>query len=601
MGGGQELPPRAPHSHPLGSSEAPAWNKNLWALVDMGSNGIRLSISDLSSPTTRILPTVYSYRKKISLYDEQYDDDGNKIPIPDSTIDAIVAMLLRFKIFCSDFLVPPYQIRLLATEATRTATNSAELRRKILDEANLHVQLLSKEDEGRIGAFGVASSFSAVRGLVMDLGGGSTQITWMIVKDGRVEISPAGAISFPYGAAALTRKLEELEKGKSKHEAKEALDEFRDSMEEDFRNAYHELEIPEELIKDANNNGGFPLYLTGGGFRGWGFLLLHVNQTHGKQYPISIINGFKAHKDAFQDTEALKEVARTAHEIFRVSDRRRAQVPAVAFLINALAEAIPNGILEAHFCQGGVREGVLFQQLTPEIRAQSPIEVATSQYAKPLAPRLAALITQSLPPRSPQHTEPMFEAHMIRALANMFYVHSDMSKELASTSALYTTSTGLIASIHGVSHENRARLALLLEARYEGELAPREVEYQSQLRQLLSPEEAWWAEYVGAVALVLSRAYPAGVEEDALSNNAVAKKPVIELSVRWTDDLGRSQNKQGIILTFGLRWSHGGQDDPMKIRETIEDHVKAIKKVGKKKNAIDGFRIKVKVVVEDLY
>jgi retrograde regulation protein 2 len=31
--------------------------------------------------------------------------------------------------------------------------------------------MLSKEDEGRIGAMGVASSFDSVDGLVMDLGG----------------------------------------------------------------------------------------------------------------------------------------------------------------------------------------------------------------------------------------------------------------------------------------------------------------------------------------------------------------------------------------------------------------------------------------------
>lgn len=601
MGGGHEIPQRMSSETRLHPSRAAPWNENLWALVDMGSNGIRLSITDLSAPSTRILPTVYSYRKKISLYDEQYDDDGNKVPIPDTTIDAIIAMLLRFKIFCSDFRVPPYQIRLLATEATRTAINSVEMRRRILDESGLHVQLLSKVDEGEIGAYGVASSFSAVRGLVMDLGGGSTQITWMVVKDGSVQISPAGAISFPYGAAALTRRLEELEKGKSKQEAKKAIEEFRESMKSEFRQAYHDLKIPQDLIEDAKRVGGFPLYLTGGGFRGWGFLLLHVNQMHGQTYPISIINGFRARKDAFQDTEALKKVARSAHEIFRVSDRRRAQVPAVAFLINVLAEAIPNGIIEAHFCQGGVREGVLFQQLSPEIRALSPIEVATSQYARPMAPRLAELISQSLPPRSPEHTEPMFEAHMIRALANMFYVHSDMSKELASTSALYTTSTGLLASTHGTSHENRARLALLLEARYEGELAPREVEYQSQLRQLLSPEEAWWTEYAGAVALVLSRAYPAGVEEGDHPDGRASKKPVLELSVRWAGDLGKSRTKHGVILTFGLRWPHGSQNDPMKIRESVEDHVKVIKKVGKKKNAIDGFRIKVEVVVVDLY
>ena len=63
----------------------------------------------------------------------------------------------------------------------------------------------------------------------------------------------------------------------------------------------------------------------------------------------------------------LKQVAKTAHKIFRVSDRRRAQVPAVAFLVSVIADSITDGIREAHFCQGGVREGVLFQELAQEV------------------------------------------------------------------------------------------------------------------------------------------------------------------------------------------------------------------------------------------
>lgn len=283
MGGGEVVPQ---------AGDGIEWKQDLWGLIDMGSNGIRFSITNLSAPNARILPTLYYYRKKISLYDEQYDEDGKKVPIPESTIDHLIATLLRFKIFCTDFQVPPWQIRAVATEASRTAINSSDFLKRIADEAGLHVELLSKQDEGKIGAYGVASSFSAVRGLVMDLGGGSTQITWMSVRDGEVQMSDAGAISFPYGAAALTRQLETLAKGKSKDEAAKAVAAFRTTMKHQFREAYKQLDIPNDLILDAKKSGGFPLYLTGGGFRGWGFLLLHVNQMHGKHYPISIINGY---------------------------------------------------------------------------------------------------------------------------------------------------------------------------------------------------------------------------------------------------------------------------------------------------------------------
>ena len=152
-----------------------------------------------------------------------------------------------------------------------------------------------------------------------------------------------------------------------------------------------------ELTEDVKSQGGFPLYLSGGGFRGWGYLLLYQNQVHGRHYSISIINGLRADKESFVDTDNLKEVARSTNRIFRISDRRRAQAPAVAFLVNVLVEALPHGIRDAHFCQGGVREGVLFQELPPSIRRKDPLEVATSLVARPSAWLMGELLASITP------------------------------------------------------------------------------------------------------------------------------------------------------------------------------------------------------------
>ena len=133
------------------------------------SNGIRFSISDLTPPA-RALPTVFQDRTAISLYDAQYQS-GDKGPIPQDVINQILAALARFKITCADFGVANDKIRILATEATRTAVNSFDFRQQIKDATGWDVDMLPKEIEGRIGALGVASSFSDVEGLVMDLGG----------------------------------------------------------------------------------------------------------------------------------------------------------------------------------------------------------------------------------------------------------------------------------------------------------------------------------------------------------------------------------------------------------------------------------------------
>lgn len=100
------------------------------------------------------------------------------MPIPDQTIDTIVRELKRFQQITLDFDVPQRSenVRILATEATRNAINATEFIAKI--ETVLgnpwKVDILAKEDEGRVGALGVVSSVGGVaglQGLMMDLGG----------------------------------------------------------------------------------------------------------------------------------------------------------------------------------------------------------------------------------------------------------------------------------------------------------------------------------------------------------------------------------------------------------------------------------------------
>lgn len=90
----------------------------------------------------------------------------------------IIPALERFKQTSIDFGVPQQSenVRILATEATRTAVNADEFIGRIEGALGKpwKVTLLKKEDEGRVGALGVVSSVggsNGLEGLVMDLGG----------------------------------------------------------------------------------------------------------------------------------------------------------------------------------------------------------------------------------------------------------------------------------------------------------------------------------------------------------------------------------------------------------------------------------------------
>ncbi|KJY02346.1 retrograde regulation protein 2 [Zymoseptoria brevis] len=556
-------------------------SESLRAIVDMGSNGIRFSISSLQPPTQRIMPTLYQHRVGISLYDAQYSADGKRIPIDEKTMAAVVSSYKQFKRTCEDFGVPQNNITVLATEATRTAVNSEEFRGRIKAKVGWDVTMLPKEEEGRVGAMGVASSLPEVSGLVMDLGGGSTQLSWLVKNrdGGEVRMPESGAVSMPYGAAAMSRRLADAERSGTTAQLK---DEIRTAV----KNAYASLKVPKDLDDAAKANGGFTLYLSGGGFRGWGYVLMSQHRV--SPYPIPVINGFKASRNEFLSTDQVKAAAAASLEhgegqddLFRISERRAGQVPAVAFLVNVLAEALPH-IKGVRFCQGGVREGFLFSSLSSDVKAHFPLVVATESFAKATSPLpVVALLQAALPKDLDRDAAKAFAPDRLEAFANLIYYHSSHSKDLQASAALRCATSGILAGVHGILHESRTLIALLLCARWGGSVPPTDEQFKSSLEQLVeSPWTLWWINYIGAVAGLIASVYPAGV---------VAGAERLKLSTKWdNDDKGKPLLVLRAVVSSDI-------DD-----EIFGVEAKAIEKVGKRKRWIggrDGIGHKVEVEV----
>ncbi|KAL8907051.1 MAG: hypothetical protein Q9207_001663 [Kuettlingeria erythrocarpa] len=542
------------------------------ALVDMGSNGIRFSITDLSPSSARIMPTIFQDRCGISLYDAQYES-GKKRAIPQTVINDVVATLLQFKRTCEDFNVPSDRVRVVATEATRNALNSEDLRQQIEQATNWGVEMLAKEDEGRIGAMGVASSFGSIRGLVMDLGGGSIQMTWMVSEHGHVKMSPKGAVSFPYGAAALMMRLGEV--------GIEGQSSLCEEMSANFETALDDLDIPETLLKDAETEGGLTLYLSGGGFRGWGYILMSLHSI--SPYPIPIINGFRVPKSSFLPN--LDEYFSDSESTFRISARRASQVPAITFLIKALTQSIPS-ISFIHFAQGGIREGLLLSSLPAAIQSQPPLVAATQSYAPPSTPVLFEFLQDSMPrPRNPAtQTDPpsiMTSHTFLLSTIHLLYAHASFPKDIRAAAALRSTTTGLLGSAHGLSHIDRALLALVLCERWGGDLSPTDEQYLSKLQELAGPRASWWAKYVGRSSGGIGDLFPAGVVRDG-------DEKLIHVEAGWTEQGSVSLQIKVAIEGLGI---------------AIEDWRRGMEKVGKKKNWIggrEGWGVKVQAVEEKL-
>lgn len=514
---------------------------SLVGIVDIGLNGIRFLILSVAPHHARTTPCVFKDRLNVSLFEAQYKSGSctvaEKLPIPKDVIYEVCCAMRRFDIICSDFGVK--SVRVVATEAIREAQNSEYFRNCVTQTTGWPVELLSKEQEGHTGLYGVVSSFHGVRGLFMDLGGGLAQISWIYTEsDGSVSFSKK-PVSFPYGAAALTRRLRTEDKR-----------ELFAEIKLNFARARAQLDIPQKLKDEAQKAGGFRLFCLGGGLRGFGHVLL----AQKPDYPIpAVINGYAVSFDevsALADYLLLKgELPEAESSVFRVSRRRKQQLPAVGLLLSAAFELLPK-IRSVHFSEGGVREGALFETLPQELRAQDPLIVATSVYKPLLVDKYLALLRASLPK---EKVPPEVYERVAPALCNLAFVHSLYPKELQPTAALHVATQGIIAGTHGLSHRIRALIGLALCERWGAELPTSEIKYRDSLVGVVERESnsglaasadagnvIFWTIYIGKIMFFICGIHPGGnISEDSAPFEFRVKvedgeKPKFEAGV-WVD------------------------------------------------------------------
>ncbi|KAI9492916.1 Ppx/GppA phosphatase family-domain-containing protein [Zychaea mexicana] len=491
-----------------------------FGVVDMGSNGIRFGIV---SALSRHLPVAYEERAPISLFDAQ----GVERVIPEETICQVVTSFRRFQQLCEHAGVKPYNVKIIATEATRLALNSQEFIGRIFDATGWSVSLLSKEEEALISASGIVGSFYKVDGVTMDLGGGSVEFSYVTSKGGELEISST-PVSLPYGAAALKRRLGQCTIRKER----KAL---HAEIVSEIQAAIQHVNIPPKL----QSNEGYTIYMSGGGFRALGYLSMkakgshlqslegsrrssivaalgsqstdgeqpqqqhhhhshhhgqhshqHHNSHHNHQqshrdfitYPIPIISGYTITGQELQELAnnyKNKDPEKTMKRLkgFRISKRRAGMVPAICFLVSAMLDVLQ--VRQVHFSEGGVRQGLCYTLLSPEEQRKDPLLEGVKAYASGLPHALSCgeheaiwSILQDAVPRpylDPQH--PLQLHRLLSSAIHLANLTTHYPKETRAFVAFHMPlASGPLANVPGITHQERATLALLLAFRQGGEV-----------------------------------------------------------------------------------------------------------------------------------
>lgn len=229
----------------------------------------------------------------------------------------------------------------------RRAQNAASMLDAIRAEAGLSVQILAPEVETLFGAVGARSGFADVKGLFLDLGGGSVQMTYMDTYAARQQAAAAAPAagdpgqgyevaaakagqSLRFGAARLIRVLDGDDAGVRASEMSKLHLGMRNAFE-NLRTRFESLAEAVSQIQDGEDSAaGLDIYLCGGGFRGYGSMLMHNDPI--QPYPLPSIGSYTVDGDFFRRTTEMVEINRTCDDqIFGLSKRRRAQVSDLFF------------------------------------------------------------------------------------------------------------------------------------------------------------------------------------------------------------------------------------------------------------------------------
>ncbi|KAH6608659.1 retrograde regulation 2 [Trichoderma cornu-damae] len=499
------------------SQKLPQWRpddeSHLYAVVDMGSNGIRFSISSLAPPRTRLLAPVYSAREAISLFDALTPSSSGPV-FPPAIIESVSSAMSRFHDLAVSHDVPPQHVMVLATEAMRRAVNAPEMLEAIgKATGGLSVSILDPAVETLLGAvMGSRSGLGGVPGgaLFLDLGGGSVQMTWVDTSTEHYEMAAATAgRSLPYGAAKLMRVLQNHPEDVQATETAK----LRDGLSELYADLCSKFPAL-QAIRAANERGEEALvdvYMCGGGFRGYGSMLMHDDPI--SPYPIPSSNTYSVRGSRFKETTRLLQVNRSYEgKIFGLSKRRRQQFPAIVTVVEAFVEAVPY-LGWVTFCGGSNRQGALMMKLPRDIRESNPLDVLASVQGgeTEVFDAILGKLSESLPPNLAHSRFPS----IFNTGSGLLFVRQAWSRHGhdadSNTSFAVHDAISRDTDCPGLTHLVRALLGLGIAARWGGHLGPLDAQLHRGLQRILEErgtDASFWAQYLGAVAGVLAAVFP---------------------------------------------------------------------------------------------
>ncbi len=209
-----------------------------FAAIDVGSNAMRLRVVEATSPEQ--VREVASERAAVRL---GHDVFLNGKLAPAAVVDAVEAMR-RFREVMKESSVDGY--RAVATSAVREAQNADALVERVAREAGIHLEVIEGVEEARLVlvAVGHAVKLQGRRALLVDIGGGSVELTTLAGEGARE------SVSLPMGTVRLHEAFIEPD-GVVTAERRRLIEEYIDRLLQD---AQHILSAKPDVVIATGGN-----------------------------------------------------------------------------------------------------------------------------------------------------------------------------------------------------------------------------------------------------------------------------------------------------------------------------------------------------------
>lgn len=394
------------------------------AVVDIGSNSVRLVIYE--GPARSPIPICNE--KALCGLGRDMMEDGSLNPTARAYA---LATLERYKRLVDEYGGP--QVFAIATSAVRDARDGADFMAAVR-ALGFDAQTLSGAEEATLAAQGVVSFEPHADGLAGDMGGGSLEL--VSLKKGRI----GDHVSMPVGPLNLMR-----ESGEDLGRVQKLID----------------AHLGKASILKRRRGGA--LYTVGGAWRAVARIHMRL-----RSYPLSVLHRYEmTAREAIEICDLIAQQSRRSLEDIPGIPRRRIDtLPYASMVLKAVLQRM--GAERVVVSSGGVREGILYRELSDEDRDRDPLIEACRFYANRLSPN-PAYGEACFPVVNGLFDQSDAAMRRLRHAASLMidtsaYFHPDLRGR-------HAFETALSAPFVAVSHEERVWIALALYRRYQGRSA----------------------------------------------------------------------------------------------------------------------------------